>query len=169
MQRSPSSCAERRPLSASAAAMDGNASRFDWWLGDRMRTGYLEDKLRLKDVWSRPSDRVAPTKRGGVVLHGGAQFHVVAEVSAKAELFKPLQLCAKTFRHRGGASGSFWWHVSSTRSLFWGQQIKHTQIKCRDYFQVYTVIVAERERDTQEKCPKTLWHDWIRGSMWYVI
>lgn len=60
-----------------------------------MRTGYLEDKLRLKDVWSRPSDRVAPTRHGGVVLHGGARFQVVAEVSAKAELFKSLQLCAK--------------------------------------------------------------------------
>lgn len=73
-----------------------------------MRTGYLEDKLRLKDVWSRPSDRVAPTRRGGVVLHGGAQLEVVAEGPAKGELFKSLQLCAKTFQHRGGTSGSFW-------------------------------------------------------------
>lgn len=60
-----------------------------------MRTGYLEDKLRLKDVWSRPSDRVAPTRHGGVLLHGGAQFEVVAQVPAKGELFKAL--CKKPF------------------------------------------------------------------------
>lgn len=70
-----------------------------------MRMGYLEDKLHLKDVWSRPSDRVAPMRHGGVVFHGGAQFKVVAEVPAKAELFQSLQLCVKTFQHRGGASG----------------------------------------------------------------
>lgn len=81
-----------------------------------MRTGYLEDKLRLKDVWSRPSDRVAPTRHGGVVLHGGAQFQVVAEVSAKAELFKSLQLCAKTFQCSENIS-----LIQSFRYLLWRQ------------------------------------------------
>lgn len=165
MQRSPSSCAERRPLSASAAAMGGNALRFDWWLGDRMRTGYLEDKLRLKDVWSRPSDRVAPTRHGGVVLHSGARFQVVAEVSAKAELFKSLQLCAKTFQHRQ-------WLVLGARFLntvpFWWRQIKHTQIKCRENISLSIIhsfiqLFQQRLWDMQEKCPKTLWYDWIRA------
>lgn len=110
-----------------------------------MRTGYLEDKLRLKDVWSRPSDCVAPTRHGGVVLHGGARFQVVAEVPAKAELFKSLQLCVKTSRHQ--------WLVLVTRflntvSLLVAVNKIHSDKVWRKYIiiaysQFYTVIVAE--------------------------
>lgn len=78
-----------------------------------MRTGYLEDKLRLKDVWSRPSDRVAPTRHGGVVLHGGARFQVVAEVSAKGRV---VQISAALCENLS-ASRRRQWLVLVTRFL----------------------------------------------------